>query len=353
MINLRFHLVSLIAVFLALAVGIFVGSTVVDQAIVENLDRQIDRVEKKADESDAENDRLNGDLQRLGAWVEESSRLTVAARLTAVPVAVVAQRGVGDAVESTVALLRQAGATAPVIVWLEQAWVLEDAGDVERLAGVLGYSAATDTGLLRRRGLAALAERLAQPAESGAPGEAADEPAAQSGSGRASTTVAPPTTAAPDGPDVLDALDEAGFITVEEIGGPAPSADSVPDSGEPGRGADAVVGVRFLLVGGTGSELLDTEVLIDLARACLAEDAPTVVATVYAEADEGPERGEALMPLIDDETLGETVSTVDALELVEGRVSAVLSLEGLAEGRVGHFGYGDAASGILPEWVGR
>jgi len=39
MINFRFHLVSLIAVFLALGLGILVGSTVVDQVIVDRLDR--------------------------------------------------------------------------------------------------------------------------------------------------------------------------------------------------------------------------------------------------------------------------------------------------------------------------
>ena len=38
MINFRFHLVSLIAVFLALGLGILVGSTVIDQGIVDRLD---------------------------------------------------------------------------------------------------------------------------------------------------------------------------------------------------------------------------------------------------------------------------------------------------------------------------
>ncbi len=350
MINLRFHIVSLIAVFLALAVGIFVGSTVVDQAIVENLDKQIDRVEKKADASEAENDRLSGDLERLGAYVEESSALAVDARLTAVPVAVVAQRGVGDAVESTVTLLRMAGASTPVIIWLEPAWRLDDAGDVERLAEVLGYSATTDTGLLRRRGLAALAERLAMAPVTDADGRASDEVGDGGGArerGGAATTEPPPTTTVPDGPDMLEVLDEAGFVSVEEIGGTEPATGQEPGAGE------TVEGVRFLLVGGGDSELFGTEVLIDLARACFAEGAPTVVAETYADTDEGPERGESLADVVEDDTLGDAVSTVDALDLAEGRVSAVLLLEGIAEGRVGHVGYGSAASGILPEWAGR
>ena len=44
MINFRFHIASLVAVFLALALGVVMGSTVVDRAIVESLRTQIDDV---------------------------------------------------------------------------------------------------------------------------------------------------------------------------------------------------------------------------------------------------------------------------------------------------------------------
>ena len=43
-INFRFHLVSLVAVFLALALGVVIGSTVIDRAIVDRLSSQIDSV---------------------------------------------------------------------------------------------------------------------------------------------------------------------------------------------------------------------------------------------------------------------------------------------------------------------
>ena len=50
MINFRFHLVSLIAVFLALGLGILVGSTVVDQVIVDRLDREIRSVSHESNQ---------------------------------------------------------------------------------------------------------------------------------------------------------------------------------------------------------------------------------------------------------------------------------------------------------------
>ena len=41
MINFRFHLVSLTAVFLALGIGIAVGATVVDRATVDFLETRL------------------------------------------------------------------------------------------------------------------------------------------------------------------------------------------------------------------------------------------------------------------------------------------------------------------------
>ena len=46
MVNLRYHIVSIVAVFLALGIGIVMGSTVVDRGIVDVLNRRVDGVEK-------------------------------------------------------------------------------------------------------------------------------------------------------------------------------------------------------------------------------------------------------------------------------------------------------------------
>jgi hypothetical protein len=49
----------------------------------------------------------------------------------------------------------------------------------------------------------------------------------------------------------------------------------------------------------------------------------------------------------DDTTLSKQVSTVDDLELAQGQVAAVLALSDL-ERRIGHYGYGNGASSIVP-----
>jgi len=349
MINFRFHIASLIAVFLALALGIFVGSTVIDQAIVENLDRQIDRVERKADERKAENDRLKSDLDIVAAYMEDSAPFTVASRLVAVPVAVLAERGIDGDVRSTVELLREAGAAAPDIVWLEPAWRLSDQGDVESLARALGASTTADPATLRSDGLRALVESLAASRSvSGAPSSRRGESSTSNGAGGRGEPTA--STAVPGGPDLLSTLAKAGFISVEDIGG----ADETPGDGS-GEGASsrAAEDVRFLLVGGSESDLFDTGVLMDLARACVAQGVAAVAAEVHVEVDGGPDRGTAVSPIAADGVVGESVTTVDDLDLPEGRVSTVIALEGLADGTVGHYGYGSGASRSFPEWAGQ
>ena len=61
MISFRFHVVSITAVFLAIAIGVVVGTTYVDGAVVDGLRNRIDTVEKNLD------DRQGGERPARGA----------------------------------------------------------------------------------------------------------------------------------------------------------------------------------------------------------------------------------------------------------------------------------------------
>ena len=120
MINFRFHLVSLIAVFLALGLGILVGSTVVDQVIVDRLDREIRSVSRESNQLNAENSQLKDEVSKLDDFVRKSSVYLVEQRLSTVPVAVIAEKGVNSAaVSSVLASVRAAGAEVPGVLWLD------------------------------------------------------------------------------------------------------------------------------------------------------------------------------------------------------------------------------------------
>jgi hypothetical protein len=139
MINFRFHIASLIAVFLALALGVVMGSTVVQRAIVDSLRDQIDRVERNVDSQRAKNAALSAENDRLNLYVAESAPYAVGGALTGQSVAVLAERGIDeDAVKAQVALLQTAGARVAGTLWLESAWNLADPASADALRTATG-----------------------------------------------------------------------------------------------------------------------------------------------------------------------------------------------------------------------
>lgn len=309
MINFRFHIVSLIAVFLALALGVIFGSTVVDRAIVDGLRNRIDRVEKNADAQRAENDALRAEVDRLEQYVEDVAPFAVRNSLTARAVSLVAMRGIDDAaVGAQAELARGAGARIDGILWLEDAWNLSEPEQSAALRTITGSDASGRA--LRTAGLETLATRLA----SGAPAA---------------------------GPDVLAQMLDAGFVSLAGLaGGDAPAAASYPGSGP-----------VVLLAGGPTSTITPPAFARNLARALAGVSVPTAVGEVWAELEGGGERGAWLAPVLDDAALADRVSTADDLDLTEGRVAVLLALSDLPRGIVGHYGYGAGAQAPLPEPV--
>src|SRR3954469_10394138 len=166
MINFRFHLVSLIAVFLAMGLGILVGSTVVDQVIVDRLDREISSVSHESNQLKDENSALRDQVSKLNDFLHQSSAYALQQRLLGVPVAIVAEKGVDPAaVRSLLASARAAGADVPGVVWLDSKWRLGSQKGLRSLQGatrVTGNVAASRVAALR-----ALSSRLSEQPVSG------------------------------------------------------------------------------------------------------------------------------------------------------------------------------------------
>lgn len=304
MINFRFHIASLIAVFLALALGVVMGSTVIDRAIVDGLRSRIDVVEKNANDARARNSQLEERLNALNLYTAQSAAHAVRGALADQPVAIVAERGVDEeVVTAQAALLREAGATVPGILWLESAWNLTDDGaNADALRTALGSTTRNDR-VLREEGVAALARRLSQGA------------------------------AVEGEPDVLDALAKAGFVTLESDG-------DVTAAGFPGSGS------RALLLGGPESDIAARTTLAEMARALV--DGGTLTTVGEIDPEDASNRGLWLAPIRDDDELRAVVATVDDVDLVEGRVATALAIAELIRGVAGSYGIGAGADGAVP-----
>jgi hypothetical protein len=303
MVTFRFYLVSLVAVFLALAMGVVVGSTLIDRAIVDRLDRSVESVSDRLDRQQDENAKLRRELSELRDYADSTAPAVVDGVLGGGAVAVVAERGVDpDVVEAAVSTMQQAGGTAPGILWLEPSWALPEDGDRGRLAEAL-HVTDTGPGRLRDRAWGRLVTAL------------------QGGSVQG---------------DPLQDLAEGGFVSYQDVGG------------ESGVTALAGVGEQVVLVAGSGSQL-GGETTLALSRGLVQAGVPAVVAEAWQERDEGPARGAVTGLVRDQDDLADVVSTVDDLDLVQGRVATSLALAELRTGVQGHYGYGSDADSPLPE----
>jgi hypothetical protein len=150
MLNFRFHVVSLVAVFLALAIGIIMGSTVIDRALVDTLEEQQQSLRGTLDDLNEENASLRQELGDLREGVDrlasEGGERLLAGTLAAVPVLVVAVRGVDSAVlDDFEDLLGTAGALDQGTLWLTDRFVADDEGELADLAEALGVPEGTAT----------------------------------------------------------------------------------------------------------------------------------------------------------------------------------------------------------------
>lgn len=320
MINFRFHLVSLVAVFLALTVGIVMGATVIDRAIVDSLNDRINAVSRKADTRKRESRALAADVGRLNDFVGQAQPYVVESRLTNVPVVVIATRGIdADVVTNQVDVLRAAGAVVPAVVWIENSWTLGDKTTTSKLGIALGNTS-RDPATLRDAAWKAIAARLHD-------GQAVRE----------ITPTPPPAVTAPPG-DALSALIDAGFVQIARVGD-----GQIDQAAFPGRNARVVllVGAGFV----PGNQLRSG------ASALAGAAIPTVVGEVFDDAATTTSRGQILAPLRTGDAIA-GLSTVDDVELSEGRIAVTLAGSDL--GRLppvtGHYGYGDGASRALPPY---
>jgi hypothetical protein len=298
MINFRFHVVSLIAIFLALALGVVIGAGVIDRGVVNTLNDRLDRVEAKSDRIQGENNSLNDENGRLNRSIEDLQPFAVSGRLAGDEFGVVAVRGVdGNRAKAVVTAAQQADATVTGTLWLESKWALTSDGDVKDLQTALG-STTKNKNALRTEGWKRLAERLSLPAT----GNASD--------------------------DLLTVLQQAGFLGYDAVGN-----STLADF--PGRGAGVV------LIVGTEGSVPSAQVALPLGTALHTAEVPTVVTDLFVEKTNGPARGAGVQPIRDGE-LARTVSTVDDLDLSQGPITVILAMSDLffTPPTVGHYGYG-------------
>jgi len=307
MVNLRYHIVSLVAVFLALGIGVVMGSTVIDRGIVDVLNGRVRRVENSL-KTMRDANRHQGDQLRVWSdFAAQAQDQLLVGRLKDVPVLLVGVTGVDRRpVEDLRDQLLVANARVEGTLWLTRKLRLDDDAATRALAQAIDV--APDRPDVVRRALTA---RL----------------------GGSLTTGSAPA------PNVLNALRDSGFVDFEAPPGAA---------AEIGRDLSGLLlpGTRTVLVSGAGAQVADDQLAIPLAQTMAEQGAPAIA----AEAGQDTRGGRSVFVglLRNNSDVSGRITTVDNLESLVGQVAVVLAIGELAAPRYGHFGVGPDAQRLLP-----
>jgi hypothetical protein len=328
LIDFRYHVVSIVAIFLALTVGLVIGSSYLSKIAYDGLNHQLAVLR-------SENQSLHGAQDQLSAQVRDRDALlaalgpdAVAGKLTGHAVAVVLLPGAdSSAGEAMTDLLGKAGATVTGEVTLKSG--LLDPEQNSKLAQVAAKLPAA------ARGGAQLAA-----ASTTSPDKSAAAAAALADIAGAVVQRIPATATGVGGQhitddaaaQVLSAYSTAGFADVKYTSQTAADlvvvlAPSAPTAGSAADTANTLyLGFLKDLAGGGRS---DGAVLAGPASAAVS---PGLLAAA-----------------VKDGWASKNISTVDSADKDSGRIIAVFALAEEATGKTGHYGLTGTADGPLPD----
>lgn len=305
MISFRFHLVSLVAVFLALGVGVLTGTTVINRGVVASLEAQTDNLSGDLDALRRELGQLQTEADVWGQFGEEAMAPILAGRLEQQEVILVTQDGTS---EESLAGVRRAleasGAGVAALLSVAPRMALATDADREALAGVLGADPEEDPGTLAAEAAGIVAQRLVE---------------------------------GPNGSDTLERLLDADFLVVQ---GPRLTETGLRGLGGPDEVVVAIAG------GPAASQLSPNAFLVPLVTDIATGGMPVVAGEPFEAEEQEPPfvtvlRGEA--------DVGPLVATQDNVDHPAGQMGLVLALEDLLQGDPGHYGVKDGASRPIPE----
>jgi hypothetical protein len=304
-ISFRFHLVSLVAVFLALGLGVLTGTTVINRGIVTQLENQTEGLSRNLDDVRASVDRLEREVDVWSGFGEEAMTPLLSGRLSARQVVIVTQEGMdAGALAGVRRALEEAGAELVAMLSVTARMALPTDADREALAGAVGIDPALEDDLIVDEAAQELASRLAE---------------------------------GPGGAEILEALLDDGFLVVQ---GPRLEETGLRTLGGPGQLVVALAG------GPAPSELLPERFLVPMIDVLVSRGVPVAAGEPVAGQDQEPP---FVTLLRGDAGVAGSIATQDNVDLLPGQIGLALAVEDLFLGTPGHYGVKDGATRPFPE----
>lgn len=323
MIDFRYHVVSIIAVFLALTVGLVLGATIVNQDAVHNLQGSINSATNQINTLKQNNRTLTSDNAQLQSYIDGTKNNLVNGTLEQYSVAVVRIDGSDDgANNSTLALVKQGAATIASDITVNKTFV--DGSSTDQLAGIVATYTPTaqpvaGTGTTAAMNL--LAEALTAQLNVNASTPPNSEP---------NTT---PSTMTPEwAVKTLQAFALNGVITVNRM--PLATVVTRPNA-------------AFIAAPTGPNDPAANTAYVALAQALHADGTGPVIAGPSDAA--GPD---GLITAVLKGAAAKTVSTIDDMDQTTGQVAVVFVLyqeSANPSAAAGHYGTVGTTDGLLPK----
>ncbi|MCW2740244.1 MAG: uncharacterized protein JWR45_666 [Blastococcus sp.] len=310
MIDFRYHLVSLIAVFLAVALGIVIGTTALNEPILADIKNQVTDLEKDKRSLEDRTQQLQARLDSTDAFEEAVAPALVAGALSRAKVVLITtgENVASETVDQVTTLITEAGGTVSGSLALQPAF--SDPSSASALSGYVTGGGLPATVTLPQTDDAgqlvgsALAQVLMIPADGGA---------------------------AADGTSVSSVV--AGLVALDVL-------TQTSDSLEPANYAVVLTAGAF--EGDDAAERSTT--VTELVSALDSVGSGSVVSGDATSAGQNGLVG----AIRDDPSLSSAVSTVDNVGSVAGGISTVLALGAEAKGTSGRYGTGEDTQPVPP-----
>ncbi|MEU1727453.1 copper transporter [Actinomadura sp. ATCC 39365] len=310
MIDFRYHVVSIVAIFLALAVGIVLGTTLLQDPALKSAQELTAQLTKTKDELRVQIDQLQGREAGNDAFVASVTPKLVAGELTGQRVLLVEAPGSTTTFrEAEQQVLEEAGAEVSGRVMLTEKFFDPDRSGV--LDGLVNQLKPVDmvfpsTATVWDKAGALLASTLLTTDQ------------AQAGTPNAATAA------------VISGFEAGGLVSTD---------------GDPAK--RAMLAVMFAPEKTYEGEQAETQLgaLVSVADRL---DAGGKGAVLVGSAANAAVTGGAVSALRDDGDVAKRVSTVDTVDMPTGRVVVVYALREQLSGRAGQYGIGKGASATQP-----
>ncbi|WP_250009665.1 copper transporter [Actinoplanes sp. M2I2] len=310
MINFRYHVVSLTAVFLALAIGLVVGTAALNGPVADNLKSQITALNKDLGNKRDEINQYREEINRSQEFATELAPTVLNGRLAGRKLAVLALPGTDQYADKVITMLTIAGATITAKVTVQDKFFDPAVGlDLLDLANASSQpTIPINLVPLNSDGVETASAQLAL--------------ALLQRTGAATTQ-----PAAGDVTAVLTAYSEQGYIAVDDkaVGG---AEATVMISGAPAVDKDAAK---------------KSQSTVTMANET-SKNRPLVVAGV------GVGEGNLISAVRGDPTLVKAISTVDNASTADGQVATgMATVERVVDNKVGQYGLAAGAASLVPK----